>query len=325
MIPAPKMALRSRVVARRGPVPSLPVFRRPGAGRLTVSAAAWLVCAILVPGRVQAADREYPVRGMVLEVGPDRRSIVVSHDDIPGFMSSMTMPFDVRADERLEAIVPGSLVDFTLVVGDAGAYVSRVTVRGYEPADQDPRVRVTPRQAGGASAAVLPEAVPVGARVPGVTLTSHARRPVSLADFAGKVVVLNFIDTHCSLAQFCPRMSSHFVALQRRFARELGPDLVLVSVTIDPARDTPDVLARYAASITATSPFWYFATGSEADVRRVGRLFGVDHLPNAASPTHSVRTAIINRQGMLAAQVEGNQFNAQQLGDLVLAVLNAAP
>lgn len=63
-------------------------------------------------------------------------------------------------------------------------------------------------------------------------------------------------------------------------------------------------------------------TGREADVRRVGRLFDVDHLQDAANANHTVRIVVISRKGILAAQVEGNAFDAQQLGDLVLAVMN---
>lgn len=282
----------------------------------TAVVCAWLLAAGATPAA--AADREFPVRGMVLDVSPERKALVVSHDDIPGFMSSMTMPFDVRDAAELAGLAPGSLVSFTLVVGDAQAYATRFVSRGYEPASRDPRLR-TPA----AASAGRPGGVAVGAAVPGFTLTTHQGQPVSLASLAGKVVVLNFVYTSCTVAEFCPRIVQHLTGLQRRFEAELGRDLVLLTVTIDPVRDTPAALAAYAARVKATSPWWWFLTGTEADVRRVGRTFGVEVWPGPGQPVHTVRTVVVDRAGRLAARVDGNQFDAQQMGDLVLAVLNA--
>ena len=70
---------------------------------------------------------------------------------------------------------------------------------------------------------------------------------MTLAALSGKVVAVNFVYTRCALPQFCLRMSNNFAALQKRFARELGRDLVLLTITFDPERDTPEALASYAS------------------------------------------------------------------------------
>ena len=67
---------------------------------------------------LQAADKEYTVKGMVLRADPANRSFVVSHEKIVGLMDSMIMPFDVRDAKDLAGVVPGAVVEFTLVVGD---------------------------------------------------------------------------------------------------------------------------------------------------------------------------------------------------------------
>ena len=71
---------------------------------------------------VRAADRGYVVKGMVLRADPANRSFVVSHEKIVGLMDSMIMPFDVRDAKDLAGVVPGAVVEFTLVVGDKWAY-----------------------------------------------------------------------------------------------------------------------------------------------------------------------------------------------------------
>ena len=101
----------------------------------------------------------------------------------------------------------------------------------------------------------------------------------------------------------------------------VGRELVLLTVTFDPERDTPDVLASYASRWDANPAGWHFLTGSVADVRRVCALFGQEAFPEEGLMNHSLHTAIIDRAGTLVANLEGNRFTAEQLGDLVQATL----
>lgn len=97
---------------------------------------------------------------------------------------------------------------------------------------------------------------------------------------------------------------------------------MLLTVTFDPARDTPEKLAEYASQWKADPVRWHFLTGSAPDVQRVCNMFGVDFFPDEGLMNHSIRTAIIDRQGQLVASIEGNQFTATQLGDLVETALS---
>jgi protein SCO1/2 len=193
-------------------------------------------------------------------------------------------------------------------------------VRRYESVERDPRtarrLAVMKRLAG----FTVPP-VAIGARVPDFTLTDQARRRVSLSSLAGKVVAVNFVYTRCALPQFCLRMSNAFAALQKRFPAEAGRDLVLLTVTFDPERDTPEVLASYAAQWQADPVRWRFLTGSVTEVRRVCALFGQDAFADEGLMNHSLHTAVIDRAGTLVANIEGNRFTAEQLGDLVAATL----
>ena len=101
----------------------------------------------------------------------------------------------------------------------------------------------------------------------------------------------------------------------------MGRDLVLLTVTFDPAHDRPEVLAGYARIWKADSQTWHFLTGPLDEVQRVCAMFGVGFWQDDGMFTHSLHTAVIDRQGRLAADVEGNQFTARQLGDLVESVL----
>jgi protein SCO1/2 len=272
-------------------------------------------------GAQVSGERRFEVHGMILEVRPSSRVFVISHDTIAGLMDSMTMPFEVRDARELQPLVPGAVVDFTLVLAESGAYASDIRVRRYEPAEQDPLVarrQALLRRAAGTS--VTPLAL--GQPVPDFTLVDQAGRPFRFSSLAGKVVALNFVYTRCALPQFCLRIANNFGVLQKRFRNELGRDLALLTVTFDPERDTPLVLAAYAGQWQADVEVWRFLTGPVRDVRRVCGLFGLDAFPDEGLMSHSLHTVVIDRGGRLVANIEGNQYTPEQLGDLVLTTIN---
>jgi protein SCO1/2 len=162
----------------------------------------------------------------------------------------------------------------------------------------------------------------IGQRVPDFVLTDQTKRSVHLSQFAGRVVALNFIYTRCVLPEYCFRSSNNFGMLQKRFAGRLGRDLVLLSVTFDPVHDQPDILQNYGRTWNSDPQKWHFLTGPAADVQTLCNLFGVNFVPDEGLYIHSLHTALIGRHGKLVANLEGNEFTAQQLGDLVKATLD---
>jgi protein SCO1/2 len=255
------------------------------------------------------AAQRYPVTGLVLKIDPTHRTFVASCKAIPGYMDAMVMPIPVRDAKALDALKPSALVDFTLVVTEDDAYAENLQVRQYQS------MEVEPLQARRLQLLAL------GAAVPDFTLVDQTGHNVRLAQLAGKVLVSSFIYTSCPLPNYCFRLSNNLARLQKRFADRLGRDLVLLSVSIDPAHDTPEVLARYAATWRADAKSWHFLTGPEPQVKAVCRSFGVNFWPDEGALTHSLYTIIIDRHGKLAANFEGNEFTAEQLGDFVEAVL----
>jgi protein SCO1 len=268
------------------------------------------------------AAQEYSVTGMVLKVDRARLTFTASIQAIPGFMAAMAMPFEVRQAKDLDGLVPGASVAFALVVNGNTSYAERIRVERYQSTEQDPlaasRLKLLTQVVGGAPRRTLA----LGETVPDFTLIDQRRQPISLSELRGKVVAVNFIYTSCALPNFCLRIANNFGVLQKRFKAQLGRDLVLLTVTFDPVHDTPDVLAEYARQFNADPAAWHFLTGPAADVQRVCRVFGVDFFPDEGLMDHSLHTAIIDRNGKLVANIEGNQFTADQLADLTQTVLN---
>jgi len=278
---------------------------------------------VLLAVQTSVIAREYPVTGMVLGVDRSRNTFTASIQSIPGFMPAMAMPFEVRQKKDLAGLSPGAMVEFVLVVNDKSSYAERIRIVRYQSAEQDPlaasRLKLLTDVAGAGPRKVLA----LGETVPDFTLTDQQRRSVALSDLRGKVVAINFIYTSCPLPNFCLRIANNFGVLHQRFKAQLGRDLVLLTVTFDPVHDTPEVLAQYARRWSADPTAWHFLTGPIGDVQRVSHLFGVDFFPDEGLMNHSLHTAIIDRQGTMVANIEGNQFTADQLSDLTKAVLNS--
>ena len=95
--------------------------------------------------------------------------------------------------------------------------------------------------------------------LPDFSLTDRTQRTITRADLLGTVWVANFIYTRCT--DTCPLQSARMAALQRDFAEERG--LRFLSITVDPKRDTPAVLAKYAARYDADRDRWWFLTGDK--------------------------------------------------------------
>ena len=109
---------------------------------------------------------------------------------------------------------------------------------------------------------------------PDVVLTTQDGRQVHFYRdlLRDKVAVINFMYTTCS--RKCPRVSANLARVQRALGARVGQDIVMLSLTLDPARDDPATLTRYAELLHA-GPGWLFLTGREADIQLLRRKLGV--------------------------------------------------
>ncbi len=281
------------------------------------------IVSLLVLASPGAATQSYAGTGLVLKVIPERNEIVLSIQEIPGFMEAMVMPLQVRQRRELDGLRPGMMVDFALIVTKDSSFAENLRVRSFASVEPDPqgamRLATVEKELSNASSEV--ELAP-GQHVPDFSLTDQNRQRVTLAQFRGKIVAMTFVYTGCSLPNFCFRLSNNFGQLQKRFRKQMGNDLVLLTVTLDPTNDQPEVLAKYASIWKADGASWHFLTGPPPSIKKVTSLFGVVYKPGEGTIIHSLHTVIIDRQGNLITNLEGNEFTAKQLGDLVEAALN---
>ena len=281
---------------------------------------------LFVLGLLARSIQRYEVTGLVLTVDIAHRTVLVSHDPIPGFMDAMTMHYRVDNPRVLDTLKAGEKIEFTLVVGKTSSYITNVHVREYDSWERDPAQnrRLALLDEAMRSKAGSASTLSIGQTVSDFSLVDQTNRPVTLSEFRGKVVAITFIYTRCPLPDYCMRLSNNFAQLQKRFNTRMGRDLVLLSITFDPDHDSPDVLAKYAETWKANVDGWRFLTGTLSNVKQVCGMFGMNFWPDEGLLTHSLHTAIVDREGKLVANIEGNQFTAVQLGDLVEVTLTHA-
>jgi protein SCO1 len=159
------------------------------------------------------------------------------------------------------------------------------------------------------------------AAAPEFTLTSQDGAPVALAQFRGKVVAVTFIYTLC--ANTCPVLTPMMSFVQDRLGADFGQEIVFISVTVDPERDTPQVLKEYAQAFGANPAGWFFVTGAPDVIRDVTRRYGVFAAKAAdGNIDHTFLTSVIDPRGVLRVQYLGVRFDPEELRRDLLSLVN---
>ena len=250
---------------------------------------------------VEAGVRRLPVTGVVV-ASPVGREVQIAHDDIPDYMPAMTMAFTL-ADESVR-LAPGDRVRFRLRVGSGPTLAEDVAVTGRGapiPVEAD----VPPP----------PARLKRGDTIAAFALIDERGRAFTDADLRGHQTVVTFIFTRCPVPEFCPLITARFKALQATLARDrsLPRDTQLLSITLDPAFDTPAVLDAYGKAMGADPGRWRFAGGDSAAVQRVARAFSVYVEKNGALLDHTLATALVDRRGRIVEIWRGNGWKLDEV------------
>jgi len=259
----------------------------------------------------------YELTGQVLAVRPETNEILVKHEDIKGFMPAMTMPYKVKDRALLDGRVPGDLITATLQVEPELAWLSAITKTGAAPIPEDAITKIP--------AAAGVSLLKPGDAVPDTPLVDQEGAALALPDLRDTAVVVTFIYTRCPLPQFCPLMDRRFAEIQALVA---GTDALrgrvrLLSISFDPAHDTPAMLRAHATKVAANPSVWRFATAGEEVVDRLAATFGVNVMREKdGTVTHNLRTAVIDPQGRIVSIHDSNAWTAASIVDELKTVLS---
>lgn len=254
--------------------------------------------------RQQPKNKEFAVRGKVLNKDVAAQQITLDHGDVPGFMPAMTMDYKLPNAPVVEELQPGDRIAAKIVVDpkDASHYWLQDVVITDEADRKNPPAKTAARE------------LVVGDVIPDVPLVDQDGRRFHLRDYQGEVVLLTFIYTRCPMPTFCPLISSHFASIHNALKKEpaIYGEVQLVSVSLDPAYDTPPVLRRYGLAYVDGSSedlkHWTFASTSSNDLKTLAEAFGLEYFTEGNQITHTMSTVLISKQGAVVRVWKGNEW-----------------
>jgi protein SCO1/2 len=265
----------------------------------------------------------YTVNGRVAGIQDSGRTLVVEHEKIPGYMPPMIMPLPVADSSMTTTLAPDDAIQFRMAVSDDSVSIIALRELPDTAVARHPARTTTPiRSADPGGAQLLQN----GDRVPAdLSLMNQAGAPIQIGDYRGQPLVLTFIYTRCPLPTYCPLMSKHFAALQPDLRERYGQNVQLLSISFDPAYDTPEVLREYADRYTDRLDTWTFATGDSTQVQRATELFGVyTQREDRDDITHNLTTALIGPKGHVQRLWRGNDWAPEEVLQAVEQVAGPA-
>jgi len=252
------------------------------------------------------AGKRYELQGRVVAVDSGSREITVAHQDIPGLMPGMTMPFPIARDQDwvFGKIGPGDHIHATLVMTDHAELQDISFTQGSDTGSD------------GTSNLRIPE---IGDDVPDFTLVNQFGKTIHLDQFRGKPLLLTFIYTRCPVPDFCLLMSNNFSAVLKELQKNpaVFAKAQLLSISIDPNYDTPIVLQsygkRYVGDVDPGFHHWQFASGSPEEVRKAADFFGLSYNEKQGQIVHTLQTVVIGADGKIAKVYTGNQWKPDEV------------
>jgi len=265
----------------------------------------------------------YTVDGRVAGLKDSGQTLVVEHEEIPGYMPPMIMPLPVADSSMTAPLESGDAIQFRLAVADDSASIIALRELPDTAVAQHPARTTTPIQPASTGESQM---LQTGDQVPAdLTLTSQAGEEVQIGDYRGQTFVLTFIYTRCPLPNYCPLMSKQLATLQPQLRKRYGQKAQLLSISFDPAYDTPKVLRDYAAKYTDRLDTWTFATGDSTQIQRATELFGVfTKKKDSDEITHNLTTALIGPEGRVRRLWRGNDWTPENVRQAVEQVADSS-
>ena len=266
--------------------------------------------AVLAAAASCSSAKTYEMRGQILAVNRDKMEILVKHEEIPGLMAAMTMPWKVQTANMLDNLGPGDLITSEIIVDNNQGVITKITKLGTAKPD-------VPAPGG-------PTPPGVKYLMPGDTVPNQAflDQSGSTRDFdtirGDRAIAVTFIYTKCPIPTFCPAMDRQFAAAQTLIKEKgLAGKAGLLSVSFDPKNDTPAVLTQHAKKLGADPKVWTFVTGDRDEIDRFASSMLLTLVRGEATNPeeigHTLRTTIVDKHGKIAKSYSGADWTPAEL------------
>jgi len=254
-------------------------------------------------------DDTFEATGVVRGVRPEEGQVTIEHGDIEGLMPAMTMSFDVADPALLEGLAPGQYVAFGLRRDEGRFEIEWLEAPGAG--------------SGAAGESGAPAADPLSrARdvAPDFSLVDQRGEPLTLVSLRGGPVLVDFVFTRCPGP--CPILTGLHRDVRESLSDAARARVHSVSITLDPAYDTPEVLRAYTEARRLDTENWSFVTGPVEEVDAVVRAWGVGSVRGPDGEIeHTVVTFLVDADGRIAKRYLGLDHDPETIRADVEALL----
>jgi protein SCO1/2 len=258
------------------------------------------------PNAIPNTAATYQLRGIVVSSDAAKGVVTVDSEAIPGLMGAMIMPYKLAQPGVANELHPGDHISARLRVSDSGSVIDQIDVTAQAKPDYKPSKSYN---------------VPApGQTVPDFKFLNQSGKAIDVDQFRGKVLLVTFIYTRCPLPDYCIRISRNFATIQKQLAADpqLSNKTHLLSLSFDPAYDTPKVLHSYGSTYAGSAAFshWDFASPPPAELDAVEQFFDVGVSPGSNNTlTHSLSTAVIAPDGKIFRWYPSNDWTPSTVID----------
>jgi protein SCO1 len=259
----------------------------------------------------QVSYTRHPMRGEVLGKSGTTEQLTVKQGVIRDFMPAMDAVYTMNDPAGFRELQPGDQITGTILTPtDGGANeLTDVAVTA------EPRHPLTPEE-------VPPHLLVMGETVPEIPMVNQAGEPVQFAKFRGKALLLTFVDSKCT--EDCPIISARFQKVNQLLDDDGQAYAAshLLTVSIDPANDTPPVLRKYGLKYLDGNAqgfaHWSFVDTTPGNLKKLATAFGVIYRPSGDGDiVHTMVTALIGPDGTVQQMWNGDDWNPQDVAQAV--------
>ena len=250
---------------------------------------------------IGCSKKSYPVRGTILDVRKESNEFLIHHDEIPGFMMAMTMPFKLADSLDINRFGVGDSLRFRLEMEKNKAYAVNFQLlgKGTLPETDDMWDDEYPP-------------LEIGQIFTNVTFLDLDSNDVSLSDSDGKFRLISYIFTRCPMPNMCPAVVIKNQYLAQIFKAD--PNMEFVLVSFDYTFDTPTILKNYYGGILESNPNLSVlsSTGHLNDIFSLAgqsyvSFWGVDENDIG----HTLRSVLIDPERRLMKVFEGTDWRPE--------------
>jgi protein SCO1 len=230
-----------------------------------------------------ASPRALAAKGVIKEIQPDAKTVVIQHEAISNYMDAMTMPFKVKVQTVLAGFRRGDEITFQLHVTETESWVDQIVKIGMVSLEENEKTAGTPTTR------------PINPLLD-YKFTNELGQAVSLNDFRRQALAITFFYTRCPLPDFCPRLSKNFQeASQKLKAMTNAPvNWHFLSISFDTEFDSPAMLKAYGESYQYDPAHWSFLTGPPDKIAELARGCGASYELDNGTFNHNFRTLIVD-------------------------------